>query len=155
MVGDRHRERGARGPEPLEAGDLQLDGDRVLGDRVDDGTAVRDDGERRLRPGAAGGAGSVGDLDRPEPLRVGVQADDEVGLPRRDRRRESVAEALRRSAPPGIQPGVLIVTLAFRAIGTVRFAHVFTAFFSAEPAVKRGSVLALICIASPVLCAAT
>ena len=108
----------AREAETLEARELRLDGDAGRAGGVHHGDAVREDGRGgvvrrgRLRGGGGyrrrerlGGPRRVGERGReatakvtpvsrgrPQPRRIGIQAEDDLRLAARHRRREPVAE---------------------------------------------------------------
>ncbi len=67
--------------EALEARDLELDRDDRGGDGVQDGAAVGGDGGRRADGGSAVSGLARGIAGGPEPRRVGVQAEDDLGPP--------------------------------------------------------------------------
>ena len=103
-VGDDVRERGPPGcAQALEAGDLRLDGHARGPGGVDDRAAVRGDRDARTLRGAASGPARAGRAGRrgPQPHRVGVQAEDDLGLTAIDEHGQTVREG----RPPGRPAG--------------------------------------------------
>ena len=103
---------------------------------VVEGGGALDVGERHGQPGA--GLGQRLDRVRPQLGRVGVDPQDDLGLALGDRPGEAVPE---RGGGRRLAGGRQSVA---------RRPCYLTAFFRPEPAVKRGTLLAAICIVSPV-----
>ena len=101
MVADELERGTARRTEPFEARELGLDRDDRGADGVHHGATVRDDG-------GGGAVENRGDLRRrgvpgpgPQARGIGVEAEDDLALPRRDPLGEAVAERRRRRRDGG------------------------------------------------------
>ncbi len=83
-----------RRAQPLEAGELGLDGDARRPSRVDQRAAVNVHGDGRAPCRRGVGARARGGVarSRPQRLRVGVEAEHDLRLPLRDALREHVAK---------------------------------------------------------------
>ena len=138
----------AGGPEALEARELRLDGHARGAGGFDRRAAVEFDrrgGELgRLAVTTAYGL----DRDLPQGGRVGVEAEDDLAAPLLDERGEPVSEGENGSDTTAAEALPAGLSLILRRCAL--YIEPLTAFFRAEPALKRGTRLAAIWIRSPV-----